>query len=84
VLQKDPLDLLFYAYFLFGGGGFCRVIGGLSRLGGRLIFVLGGFWFGGCVFIGAIVFSYRTKDIFCVEGYDFFALWGNFSRKIFV
>jgi len=60
------------------------VIGGLSRLGGRLIFVLGGFWFGGCVFIGAIVFSYRTKDIFCVEGYDFFALWGNFSRKIFV
>lgn len=42
--------------------------GGLCYL---LIFVLGGFWFGGFVFIGAIVFIYRTKDIFCVEGYDF-------------
>lgn len=84
-VTKRPFGSFILCLFsLLLGVDFGGVIRGLRQVSAKIIFVLGGFWFGGLLFIGAIVFIYRTKDIFCVEGYDFSALWGIFSGKIFV
>lgn len=50
------------------------MIKNLNQLNIILIFVLGNFWFNNFIFIGAIIFNYRTKGIFYIKNYNFFTL----------